>query len=158
MDSVAFVTDDVEGLVLFDISDPENPEFICNWTSRAGMNNIFLDGSLAYLADTWYAFRLVDVGNPEEPQELGYYETYGFYNATARNGDYIYMGSAKHLLVMDVSDPSAPNPIGEAPVPSSPWDIELWGDDAFTTNYDSGLTVYDVIDPAQPNHITSNMK
>ncbi len=40
-------------------------------------NSVFVSGTLAYVADYWTGLRVIDVSDPTQPREVGFYETPG---------------------------------------------------------------------------------
>ena len=71
-------------------------------------------------------------------------------HAIAASGDYAYFGSGSALLVADVSDPGAPNVVGQVVLPDSIGDIEVSGNHVYLAAWDAGLRVVDVSDPTNP--------
>ena len=73
-------------------------------------HNVFVSGDYAYIADSFNGLRVVDVSDPTNPQEVGFFDPTG---PTAGQGvffsdPYVYLADGLGLLVLDVSDPTAP--------------------------------------------------
>jgi hypothetical protein len=70
-------------MTLVDVSNPQEPKTVSSFSAREprmanrygwySMHNAWIDGNLAYLS--WYSLgvRVVDLSNPEQPKEVGYY-------------------------------------------------------------------------------------
>jgi|GEM_PF-5413670 len=58
---------------VIDISNVELPQLIGQTQSANGSDIVYSDG-MVYLASDWAGVRAIDVSNPEDPIEVGYYE------------------------------------------------------------------------------------
>ncbi len=101
--SYLMTTDEINStpktLKVWDVRDREDIAKVADWTPVPGeiIHNIHMKGSIAYIA--WYSAgtRIVDMSNPLEPAELGYFDTYnGAANDYVGNWDvYPYFPSGK---------------------------------------------------------------
>lgn len=88
-------------LKIWDIRDPENISKVADYTPAAGevVHNVHTKGKLAYVA--WYSAgtRIIDVSDPREPAQLGYYDTFeGISSGYDGNWEvYPYLPSGKIL-------------------------------------------------------------
>ena len=71
----AYVADGRAGLVIIDVSDPENPKISSVYDTPDYANDIFISDNCAYVADGKGGLQIVDVTNPEEPVYYGEVET-----------------------------------------------------------------------------------
>jgi hypothetical protein len=70
--------------------------------------------------------------------------------AVAVSGSTVYSGSGSGLLIIDVSNPAAPQQLGHVVLPEMVVDIAVSGDYAYITDEPYGLYVADISDPTQP--------
>ncbi len=56
--------------------------------------------------------RVVDVSNPAQPREVGFYDTPGWAEGVAVSGAYAYVADGDGLRVVDVSNPAQPREVG----------------------------------------------
>lgn len=72
--------------------------------------------------------------------------------AVAVDDGYAYIGEGLCLLIVDVSDPTAPSLVGRTqPLPGRAREIAIQGDHAFLAVGSSGLLIVDISNPANPN-------
>lgn len=106
------------GIEIYSISDPENPELLTNiseFFTSAG--NFQHHGDILYVADVVASvttLRLIDIGNPTDPKELGSF-TSGTDGSSFSAGEFTVQGSTAYLTdstfgvnkvtILDVSDP-----------------------------------------------------
>jgi hypothetical protein len=124
-----------EGVMLWDIGDPEDPKFLSHWkTGGLGTHrNIYPGGDIAYLSAVMPGFKrpilvMLDVSDPMVPREAGRFwlpgqkdgETkpsspplgfHGPLNLSA-DGKTGYLGYAPAVLILDMSDITGPGIIG----------------------------------------------
>lgn len=103
--SYVMTTDEIgstpKTLKVWDVRDVENISKVADWTPVPGqiIHNVHMKGSIAYIA--WYTAgtRVVDMSNPLDPAELGFYDTYPGASATySGNWEvYPYLPSGKIL-------------------------------------------------------------
>ncbi|MCB4790861.1 MAG: fibronectin type III domain-containing protein [Elusimicrobia bacterium] len=113
-----YVTDEVWGLIIIDVSNPANPQFAGKYTNLSGysMYDMCAKNNIAYLPDYNYGLRMISVADPENPVEAGSYTAtkncrglclYGNYLCAANdiNGLDIY---EINVSSVPVSAPAAP--------------------------------------------------
>jgi len=71
------------------------------------------------------------------------------------SGDHAYFGSGKALLVADISDPAAPQVVGDVLLPSFPLEFAVSGNYAYVADLDAGLRVVDISNPSAPVEVAS---
>jgi hypothetical protein len=74
--------------------------------------------------------------------------------AVTVQGDYAYVGAGNRLVVVDVSDPTTPQVMGQtAPFSDSVAAVVVTGTHAYVAAYTAGLRVVDISDPAAPQEV-----
>ncbi len=68
----------------------------------------------------------------------------------ALNGHYAYVSSGNLLMVLDISDVTAPVKMGELSLQDNIYDIKVSGDYAYVANWNEGLRIIDISDPEAP--------
>lgn len=131
---------------------------------------------LAYIAAGRAGLRIVDVSHvtiPPHSQEIGFSKKQGPEDAfdvalagdlafvadrTVSDGDELYRRGG--LRIVDISDPAAPNQLGN--LPGDVWSVAVDGARAVVADYTRGRTrntssldIVDVANPAQPSRIAS---
>ncbi len=75
---------------------------------------------------------------------------YGPAYAVAASGDYAYFGSGTALMVANISNPAAPQVVGDVTLPGVVYSVAVSGEYAYMATYDAGLRVIDVSIPSAP--------
>ncbi|MDH4071423.1 MAG: T9SS type A sorting domain-containing protein, partial [Ignavibacteria bacterium] len=156
---------------ILDISDPGNPTHVSALfdtpsSALAGARNVFVDGSLAYVAgfdDDGIA--IVDISDPSSPVHLGSIfddETTALDGAYAVYvvGEYAFVAAREDdgLEIIDVSDPANPVHVSALfDTPNRALDgaraIAVAGSYAYIASYiDDGLEIVNIEDPFNPEH------
>ncbi|MCA9752764.1 MAG: choice-of-anchor B family protein [Gemmatimonadetes bacterium] len=113
----AYVTNESGGgLMILDLTDPENPVRLPNYTGFSTAHNLFIDTSTgrAYIAGSNLSaggVRILSLtANPTSPVPAGSWENAYFHDVMVQNGrlygSAIYVGA---LYVLDVSNPLSPS-------------------------------------------------
>ncbi|NQU06254.1 MAG: T9SS type A sorting domain-containing protein [Calditrichaeota bacterium] len=61
--------------MMIDVTDPTNPEILSSLGNLGDIKSVSINGDLAYLAGGISGLRVINVSDPEQPQEVGYYNT-----------------------------------------------------------------------------------
>ncbi|MDH3239987.1 MAG: hypothetical protein OEO83_04905 [Alphaproteobacteria bacterium] len=124
-----------EGVMLWDISDPEDPKFLSHWrTGALGTHrNIYPGGDFAFLSAVMPGFDrpilvTLDVSDPRHPKEAGRFwlegqkegetkpadKPLGFHGPLnlGADGKTAYLGYAPAVLILDMGDVARPDIIG----------------------------------------------
>jgi hypothetical protein len=98
--------------------------------------------------------RVVDVSDPSNPVEVGFYPTPNVANGVAASGDYAYVAAnTAGLRVVDVSDPSNPVEVGFCDTPGQSCGVAVSAGHAYVADWGAGLRVVDVSIPSNPVEI-----
>jgi len=152
----------MDGMLIFDVSDPYHPDSLGNWFVPGHPPGSFAYGVAIYrqkinktyalLACCYSGLRIVDVSDPTNPNEVGMLDKDVFHVTVA--GSLAYLSSAMEgLYVVDISDPYNPYIIGH-------WNqggclrcvvSRLY---AYVADYGTGqLWVIDTSNPANPQTV-----
>jgi|ERR1035437_1283093 hypothetical protein len=147
-----------------------------------GAFDVAVKGHYAYLANGGDGLRIYDVSNPTNLKRIGHTNDVGRAGSAmgiALFGDYAYVANSNDgMRIYDISDPANPINIGHAAEtnqPASSFGIAVSGIQrkgffefikswlpgrrkvgaqyAYLANYNDGLLIYDVSNPAKPNLI-----
>ncbi len=102
--------------------------------------------------------RIIDVSNPANPNEVGYYNTASNGGSVvfgvAVSGNYAYMaGGSDGLRIIDVSNPSSPKEVGFYDTGGFTRGVAVSGNYAYVADNEDGLRIIDVSNPANPNEV-----
>lgn len=155
-------------LKVIDVSDPSNLVLRGDVPVHK-IDRLQVRGRYAYAADddiysSASGLRVFDVGNPDEPVEVGLYqgcpgaEPFASHPVTdvavAADGSRAYVACHDRLHILDLADPTQPRLLGEyfPPSPEFSWSgraVAARGDRAWFADF-AGVHEIDVADPADP--------
>ncbi len=159
-DNYVYLSGGYSGLHIIDVSTKSNPAEIgrFNTTSRSNAKGLSVSNNYAYIAG-WGdgILTIINISDPTNPYETGYYDPNGSADAVTINGNYAYLISGEGgFMIIDISD--SVNPVIAASIYSNlrePSGIALNGDYAYVTDRGpimghGGLHIINIGDPANP--------
>ena len=154
------------GLVIVDVTDRTNPRgisFCCDCVRQsrypAGRYDwgrgidVDIARHLAFLGDNRTGLRIVDVTDPANPAEIGYYERtspeIGELWRFKIVGDRAYIPYEKEFIVLNISDPTSPAVLSTTPLAGKSRALDIRDVYAYVVE-ESSLLIYDVSNPSSP--------
>jgi len=148
-----YIAAEYEKLEIWDVQNPENPIKLGSCEVPGDVRRVTVSGDYAYVLSIH--MRIIDVSDPSNPFEAGFFIMDNEYNKdVAVFGDYAYLTDSPHVLrVVDVSDPSNPE---EVLTINSVYysDIEVFEQYLIACNTNGYLCVYDLSTPAAPTELS----
>jgi hypothetical protein len=147
-------------LVAIDVSDPISPTLVGQTDVMPGIvEDIFIAGEYAYVANADGGLRIVDISVPVDPVVVASVST-GDARGVAVGGDYAYIAdhyAFEHVAVVNVSIPTDPVYVTDWPIPSDTdiEDIAVSGDFAYVVDWSGDLWVADISVPNNPTLVGS---
>lgn len=124
------------------------------WSSA---RDVDVQGDYAYVSTYFGGLCIVDISNPEHPEEVGFADPGGIMWNLCVNGNYAYVADGiKGLRIIDVSDPSAPFETGHCDSSMFTYDVALTDQYAFLSSGSDGVHVADISDPFSPMIVGSS--
>jgi hypothetical protein len=145
----AYCLADGKGLEIININNPARPGKVGELEFDNHESSIHVEGNYAYIAPGNGGLKIINVTNPASPQLVGELDTW------ARDvfviGNYAYVLSYSQLVVVDISIPSKPTPVG---VYCSEYDTDFCviGNYVYliSSYYYEGVKIIDVSTPSSP--------
>ena len=132
VENTAYIADAFGGLVLVDISDPNNPQKICSFNVASG--ELCIVESLIYVAGGNDGLAIIDISDSSDLTEVGSFNDGGQALGVAVNGDYAFVADGQDgLEILDISNPSNPIEVAQYIIPGSTNNIILVNDLALVT-------------------------
>jgi len=142
------VTAHNQGIKIFDIEDPYNPEEV-SYTGVGGYAvSLKAEGGLAFVAAHTAGFVIVDISSPSTPEILS---TLSFDDTTVGvdiQGHYAYVTNAQHMYIIDVENPLSPVVVSS--IATAGWYLDVSGDLAYVPANIDGSPVMQIIDISNP--------
>jgi len=172
---VAFLEPGTEVLLEINISDTSGSEdyevVLVGWIDTPGRAySVHVSGNYAYVADSSAGLRVIDISDPANPNEVGFYHDprQGIPEHARKvhvSGDYAYVADSAWnaatgytnagLRVVDISTPANPNEVGFRNTPDMAYGVYVSGDYAYVAGKSRGLRVMDVSTPVNPREIAT---
>jgi len=138
------------GLVIINVSDPLTP-FDVGWLDTSGSaHDVYVEGDLAFVADSQGGLLVIDVSSPETPMWLS---TYGTRDAVAvfGVGPLVYVADQDDgMRILDVSTPAAPTLVGAFNASGGEYGVMVDDNIAYLAAGAAGLRLIDVSAPSSP--------
>jgi len=147
----AFVAAGWGGLIVVDVSNPEEPTRAGLCTTPGYAQDLWIEGPHVYVADGSH-LSIVDASDVENPEVVGEYGGAGDAKDVALWGNQAYLASGLGgLHSVDVSDPRSPDGIGVHEVLGIVPEVDVAGHYAYAATGEwRGLSVVDTSDPVNP--------
>jgi PGF-pre-PGF domain-containing protein len=144
----AYLIDYWNGFVIVDVSDPSSPAFVySNYTYNA--LGVTIEGNYAYVA-TADGLAIFNINDPSSPKIVGNYEIKDSVDI-AVIGSYAYLVDYWNgLVILDITNPSAPTFEGKCDTSSWVHDITVSGNYAYLASDYNGLFIVDISSPSSP--------
>ncbi len=152
-DNYAYVAALEGGLLIIDISDPENPLIVGNFVhSEYDIRSAFIGGSYAYLGGL--NIHIIDISDPTDPTLLGEYLAPGYGSEVQVVGDYAYVASSSSwdgfFHIFDITYPFHPLIVESIYGLNAAKDVHIAGEFAYVADDDQGLIIIDISDSENP--------
>jgi len=112
-DTLCFLTDSEAGLMIFNISNPENPELLGVCDAPRSAYWVWIDGDVAYVTNGSHVSEtnVISVEDPTDPTAITMFRSSAGTKITVHNG-YCYIASGYGVYAWDISDPEHPEEVG----------------------------------------------
>ncbi len=149
----AYVATYGSGLVIVDISDPENPSIVgtcvADTIGAKYLDDIVISGDNAYVPG-WNGLIIIDISDPSSPYYKSSYEDVHL-DFVDVLGEYVYAANyGDEIYIIDVSDPYLPELISNYSLGGGIGSISASNNHVYVSSYDQGLFILNVTDPANP--------
>jgi len=145
---IAYVAD-FGWLQIIDARDPHHLVRLGGYEIGGAAQGVAVSGTYAYVADYWHGLQVIDVSNPTDCRRVAGDPLNSFASThdVAVSGNHVYVAKERGFSVLDVSDPTAPVPIGGHDTGAPAYAIALSGDRAYVAAGTNGLIIVDVRNP-----------
>lgn len=138
------------GLRIYDISDPTSPVEVRQIETDGSTVRVTIHEDLVYLANYDGGLRVVDVAVPTEAEELGFIEGVPCLSGPAIEGSLAVLSGGSKLVMLDISEPSAPVEIATTEFSGYAEKAMIDGNLAYVADGVGGVDVLDLSDPGNP--------
>jgi hypothetical protein len=154
-----------KSLVIIDVTDPANITELnrinAGETGYIEAVTLSPDGNQAYIANGWTGFHILNVSDPLQLSQLGFFATQGYVGDITVSADNrkVYIADVWNgVIIMDVTTPATPTLIAQfSPLSASTGKgfsrnivLSDTGSTAYVIDSTDGLLILDLTDPSQP--------
>ncbi len=148
-----------EGLsfVIFDISAPSAPVEVGRIMLPDMAWEIEIVGDYAYIAAWSKGLQVVDISDPAAPDLVGSWwreNTGGWAYSVGVSSGYAYLGVFDNIIVLDVSDPTAPTYVKDVGGTFRAREMVSDGSYLYIAGSSAGMVIYTLSDPTTPALVT----
>ncbi|MCF7810905.1 S8 family serine peptidase, partial [bacterium] len=155
-DNTAYIACYQSGLMIVDVSDPENPEEISTFNTPGDGRRVTIRDNLAYVGDGWRGLQIIDISDLENPEGIGSIQPRHFTYCAAVRDDFAYVcEDGAGLRIVDISDPTNPSEISVYDTPGSAYRVEIMDNLAYVADAVEGLRIIDISDPENLEEVGS---
>ena len=153
----AYFSDYDHGLLVIDISDPENPEITDNWEPDHGyVVAVHVIGEIAYALDGARRIYSVDVSDPENVEQIGELQIPSAARDLYVSDGFAYIANYEHgLRIVDISNPRDMDEIGSCDTPTRALGVYISGDYAYIADFNRDLVIINISNPEDPDIVGS---
>jgi regulator of protease activity HflC (stomatin/prohibitin superfamily) len=120
------------------------------------VNDMVVNGELAYLALGRVGLMIVDLSLVEKPDNIGTFDTTGSAIGVAVESQYAYIADGRAgLRVLDVSNPYTPKEIGAYDTNGYSADVDIKNEYAYVADGKPGLLIINIGDKANPFQVSA---
>lgn len=154
-DDLAYLIVGSKGLLVVDVSDPEEPQEIGSHSTPGYSQALAVNGRYLYMANRGDGISILDLSDPSRPHELGRYDTMGSAQDVVVRGSLAYVADQRGgLLILDVSRPSSPELVGSWATRGYAEAVTVCNGVAYVATGDVGLELVDVSEPESPQGLS----
>jgi photosystem II stability/assembly factor-like uncharacterized protein len=141
----------MDRLDIYDVSDYSAPYQVGSLTLPGYPKNLEVIDDYAYVADGHSGLRNIDISIPDDPKEVGFYETYSASYDFRRSGNFGFVAELDDgVLVFDLTDISNPVLVSQYNTPGYSFNLEIAGNLMYVSDRQGGLRIADISDPLNP--------
>jgi len=149
-----YTTDDLTGIFVYDVSNPESPDVVETYGTVGYTGNIDVVDDICYLTSLG-GFRVIDVSLPEEARLIGDLLDLGGAADLHVSDSIAYYLSGTGLTLIDVMDPSMPSVLSNTEMNLN-FSVEANNGYAYVSSY-SSIRIVDVDPPETAYQVATYM-
>jgi len=152
-EGVAYVADGKTGLILFDVHNPQQLQWLGSHNKFDTIDDAFIDGDRAYVLDHGMRIATLNISKRRLPITDSFYKPASSITGFVAKGDEVYL--ATRLGIEQVVFPASPHTQISSEGINQGGSRRAFIDNniAYVADWFSGLHLYDISDPARIRHI-----
>ena len=157
VDDRAYIADNRNGLVVADVSVAATPQQSGHFETAGMVMDVELADGYVYVGNENQIF-ILEASDVTHPEAVGFYEATGNGEGDGIRmdvvGDHCYIANGEAgLVILDISDKSNPQQIGQSDTDHIATDVHVVGNYAYVVDKENGLVIIDVSNPMLPQQV-----
>ncbi len=144
-------------LALVNVDNPFDPTVYATIAAGDNCEGVATQGTLAYVAAGNQGLRIYDCANPTATQTIAALDSFGYCESVALDSARCYVAAGKSSHLIDVSNPRQPFVMSSIAAQSGGYHqfVGVQDEHAYVCDYNLGVQVYRITNPALPEFITT---
>ncbi len=148
-----YIAEGEQGIEIWSIKKPTDVENIGHYITERAMS-VYVSGSYAYVADWDAGLRILNILDPANPIEVGYYDSPGYCCDINVLTSYAYIADwDEGIRIIDISNPSSPREVGFYNTPGYCWNICVKDSYAYVADDFAGLRIINISKPSNLHEV-----
>lgn len=156
---ILYVAERSDGIEVLNTSDPYNIVEITQYDDlESSIGDLAINGSTLFAGAGKTGLLVLDVSNPEEGIHVisSYSVSTNYTHFIELSDDLVVLdNNGKGFFLFDVSNIEDPVPLASEIVETDVYDAAIWEDYLFIVGYTTGLLVYNISDPTNPEVVAN---
>jgi hypothetical protein len=157
----AYVAGNINGLHIFDITDPENPVWANKVDTPGYATGVAVSGGMAYVADGNSGLQIIDIDPPESAYIVNSVDISNFAYGIAVSASYVYIaayqlgdsGWDSALKIISIDPPESAYIVNSVDTTGNAGRVAVSGGYAYIAESYSGLEIVDIDPPESANAV-----
>ena len=149
-----YVAARAQGLVVLDVSDPDDPVLVDEIATSHSVGGLDLHGGLVFLAQEGFGVTVIDASHPDDLRLAGSLAIDGGARALVADFPFLHVANQHGVLVIDILDSARPTPLGHLPLEDGAYSLAQAGDRLFVGG--RNLHLVSITQPQEPTLIASD--
>ncbi|MBZ0265348.1 T9SS type A sorting domain-containing protein [bacterium] len=161
VDNFSFLAEGYAGIQVFDVTEPTDPLPVGAYDPWGRLTRIEKRDSLLFIGgvkdtDNTGVLRILNIGDPDHPVELGECNLPGSPKEIVISNSYLYIANDHSgLSVINIEDLLNPQLMASLGTAHRAYDVSIFEGCAYVADFVGGLRIIDILDPSNPSEVTS---
>ena len=154
-DGLAYVASGTGGLTLFDINNPDQPQWMGSHNKFDTIDDVLINADRAYVIDRGIRIATLNIANKTLPITGSFYKPHSKISDMLVAGEHVYLATEKNIEEINIPAHMHAQISNEGINQGGTRRAYIENDIAYVADWFSGLHLYDISDPAQPRHLSN---
>jgi len=141
---------------LINVQNPTTPSIASTVNIGSTCEGVATSGTFAYVAAGGLGLQIYNIANPASPSLVVGIDSLEYCESVVISQPYAYIAAGSRSHILNISDPAVPTYVGQIPLLAGGYHqyLNVRSGHAYVCDFNSGLQIVDVTNPASPVNIT----